>query len=197
MAEDYLSAFNKQFYGLKYLYEKSVSNFYFFIGTDTYFRVEKLLTYLNTLDSNKNLYIGGHGWINNELGSHIYYHSGGCGFILSRALLEKLVQYIDFIVSDWPKLVGNSHLLPACDLAIAYYFRSLDLLRETIICDNFYACNHKGKLKGSNCCKNIDWNKMLVCHFMELEDMREIHNYYLNLEMVSNNLVKKNFQNAA
>ena len=51
------------------------------IGSDVYINIPKLLLYINTLDYNDCLYIGGHGDERIFASERYYFHSGGPGFI--------------------------------------------------------------------------------------------------------------------
>ena len=196
--DDVLSATYKQWNGLRWLYEKHPeAKFYYFAGTDTYARLDKLIEYLKNMNSEENLYIGGHGFIRNETGKEIYFHSGGSGFILSNSLMKNIYELIPDWIEKW-----NSHtnwwIKIACDWSIGCLFDHYNIDIKTIKSDNFYACNWKGFVKGGKkCCNDINIEDLLVCHYMEPNDMKEIHKMYNNsleiLREINKNINERNF----
>lgn len=190
-AEDYCSAFNKQFLGLKYLYDHYDADFYFFAGTDNYVFVTRILELLDNYNSQELLYIGGHGqnrYIDNK---DIYFHTGAGGFILSRSLLALLDQngYLNinsYIV--WKQVVdrnrANNIDYPACDVAIAYFIHDMNI--KTIkFYELFTGCDcygYRSSTEGRCCLQPHDWSKLYVCHYMEPHLMSYFHN--LNQSMI-------------
>ena len=157
-----------------WLYEKfPEKDFYYFAGTDTYARLDKILNFLQTLNPKENLYIGGHGFTRYDTGKEIYYHSGGSGFILSNSLMKTIYPYILDWIIEWNKNV--SWIKVACDWSIAALFHEKKINVKTIKLENFKACNWKGLIKGGEkCCKEIDNEKVWVWHYMEPSDMLKI-----------------------
>ena len=123
--EDYDSCTYKQSLGLKYMYEKHPSEFYFFGGTDNYVVTERLLKYLEDFDFSDPISIGGHADIR-HMGLEFYpFLSGGGGVIISHPLMKRLYDG-NFLSRDicilWEKLClkyGQS-LSYACDATLAY-----------------------------------------------------------------------------
>jgi len=181
---DYSSASYKQNLGLKYTYENFDSEYVFVCGTDTYVNVEKLLSFIENLDCNKKLYIGGHGhdrFIGNK---NMYFHGGGGGIILSKASLYFLYPKLWNMVTDWKnvcldnKTFDYNIMINACDVAISYYLQEelnndtnpLQIIKRD---DLFYFCNHKGYCYNNtyNCCvSKINMRELISCHNMTLTD---------------------------
>jgi hypothetical protein len=196
VGEDYASSFLKQFLGLKYLVENCPADFYLFGGTDNYFVVDRLLDYLQEFNPEEKWYIGGHGYLrlfeqNNEL----YFHSGGAGFILSRALARQLYEASIFsreIEDDFKKILQHAawcrgiqfEVLP-CDVAIAYYIQRLntDFSSLTIKDNRFKGCSCYGTSHNDTvqCCDRntsiSEWDALFTCHYMESWSIRHYHTY--------------------
>lgn len=176
-AEDYYSAFNKQFLGLKYLYDKYDADFYFFAGTDNYIFTHRLLKLIENYNSSELLYVGGHGDDRNINGTIIHFYSGGGGFLLSRGALAILNDH-DLLslkaTEVWRAACADQSLYPACDVAIAYLAH---IYNFTFINDsNFKGCNCYGLGGGGDkCCGTPDWSKIYTCHYMEPHVLRYFH----------------------
>ena len=149
VGDDYLSASYKQFLGLKYIHDNYKARFVFCCGTDTYVNIPLLLKYLSDYDHDENLYIGGHGAIREIGPTQLYFHTGGGGFILSSKCLDKVSSYLVSATDTWGKMVsaaGRSDLIPACDVAIAYYIQLPEVMATVVKAEHsvFMACNYKG-----------------------------------------------------
>lgn len=168
--DDYKSATDKQWYGLAYLYSVYVKcDFYLIAGTDNYVECAKLLEELKELDASKPLYIGGHTG-RQDVGYKLAFHFGGGGIILSRAALEKLdiVNRSGSYIKEWEEkcksLPNGKELLPACDVALAFFSERVNL--GFVSKTGMYACNWMGKLEGSHCC-HLNYPELITCHFMD------------------------------
>ena len=88
---------------LKYMYDNFINEFNWFMRADddVYVRVDPLVSFLNTLDSSTDLYIGQPGigkpgdWERIQLYPSEHYCMGGTGVILSRSLLIKLGPHLE------------------------------------------------------------------------------------------------------
>ena len=188
ISNNYESAAYKQNLGLKYIYENYNADFIFTCGTDTYINVPKLLLYLETMDKNAKLYIGGHGDYRMIGMQNIYFHSGGAGFIITNHTLAKLYSKLYTITNEWATICNKNNvatLITACDVMIGYYTRLMNI--ETIMCSNFYGCNYKGLCYNNtfHCCSNkINIREIISCHRMSISDFDEYtklleqNNYY-------------------
>ena len=180
---DYLSASYKQFLGLKYIYENYKTKFVFCCGTDTYINIPKLMHFITSFNEQDNLYIGGHGAVREICGKQIYFHSGGPGFILSYMCLSKLYPLLENLVENWIKICTEnniSSLIPACDVAIAYYLHTAEINTTVykMTDHSFINCNHKGLINCYNypypCCGNkVKMENIISCHSMSLDDFDE------------------------
>ncbi len=181
---DYLSASYKQFLGLKYIYDNYKTKFVLCCGTDTYLNIPKLLLFINKFDNDKCLYIGGHG-DEIQIGNKKYYfHSGGPGFILTFACLQKIYKLLYNLVDEWIKLcnVNNiQNLIPACDVAISYYAQQPEI-NATIVKTNdlsFVHCNYMGHPCHIN---KIKVENIISCHLM-----KKTHFYKYTIILNNNN----------
>lgn len=169
-AEDYYSAFNKQFLGLKYLYDKYDADFYFFAGTDNYIFTNRLLKLIENYNSSELLYVGGSGDDRNINGTVIHFYSGGGGFLLSRGVLCLLNDHnlLSLQATEvWRAACADQSLYPACDVAIAYLAH---IYNFTFINDpNFKGCNcyGLGATEDKWYPNPPDWSKIYTCHYME------------------------------
>ena len=172
---DYQSASYKQFYGLKYIYENYPCKFVFCCGTDTYINIPLLLKYSTVFRHDTKLYIGGHG-AETQLGEKkVYFHSGGAGFLLSHASQTALYPLLGDIVPQWMELCAGAsahHLLPACDVTMAYHMQRLDAFVFKQTDSVFMGCNYRGLAHGHIQCHvgAIQWNTLISCHSMSSVD---------------------------
>ena len=167
---DYLSASYKQFLGMKYIFENYKTKFIICVGTDTYVNIPKILSYINNFDYTDCLYIGGHG-CHRQIGEKKYYfHSGGPGFIVTYTVLEKIYNLLPNIMENWINIcnINNiTYLIPACDVAIAYYLEHINTKTIKTNDLSFIHCNYKG----IPCCFNkIDISNIISCHNMSESD---------------------------
>ena len=138
VGEDYLSATPKQFIGLKTLYEKFPSLSWFYVaGCDAYIFADNLCALLSRYDAQQELYIGGNFLKRTINGTEYFFPSGGSGFVLSRALVKKLITKLDFILEDLPKH-ELFYRYGACDAALGYYLLMLFGIKP-VYADGFYS----------------------------------------------------------
>jgi hypothetical protein len=169
---DYLSASFKQYLSIKYIYENFSTKFIMCIGTDTYLNIKKLNLFIQNFNYEKNLYIGGHGCIRTIGDKKIKFHSGGPGFILSKKCVELIYLKLENFMEYWFNICKNNnvdYLIPCCDVGIAYLV-SLDEINTEIINIPelvFTHCNYLGIPCHPN---QIDYNKLISCHNMTLND---------------------------
>jgi hypothetical protein len=189
ISNNYESAAYKQNLGLKYIYENYNADFIFTCGTDTYINIPRLLVYIETMDKNAKLYIGGHGDYRMIGKQNIYFHSGGAGFVITNHTLGQLYSRLSNIQEEWIVVCNENNvvsLIPACDVMIGYYASLMNI--ETIMCSNFYGCNYKGLCYNNtfDCCsKKINIREIISCHRMTNDDFDEYtkileqNNYYI------------------
>ena len=188
---DYESASHKQNLGLKYIYDNYNVDYVLTCGTDTYINIDKLLIFLDTLNVDDKLYVGGHGDIRRIGNDNLYFHSGGPGFIITKSVLNKLYPLLENMFSNWKDTCSNNnvhYLINGCDVAIAYYISKITDIK--IIKNNlsFFNCNYEGQANNNtcNCCANhIDIINIITCHCMTLDNfdkytqLLELNNYYI------------------
>ena len=95
---------------LKYMHEHYINNFEWFMRVEDamYLKPEKLLEFLNSVNSSKDVYIGRPGSykasepevVNGDLYTHEKYCQGGTGIALSRSALIKLTPNLDSCFED-------------------------------------------------------------------------------------------------
>lgn len=181
VGDDYMSASYKQFLGMKYIHDHYRSyRFLLCVGTDSYPVLDRLLEFLEDLNENKSLYIGGHGCHRriNETFPRLYYHSGGPGFLLSHAAMDRLSPFLDTAVDIWIRICERNqlNLASASDVAVSYFVHqdgNIKILRH----DGFFHCNHNGIPCHQD---RIDKDKILSCHNMSLQDFDEFTQYLLH-----------------
>ena len=187
---NYESASHKQNLGLKFVCENYTTNFVFCCGSDTFLNVDKALEYLDTLDSSKNLYIGGCGGYRQVGNDNIYYHSGGGGFILSNSVLQYLYPKLQSLQNEWEYMCSSNnvhYLKVACDVLIGYYVKDIKDIEIVDKKQSFNSCNHKGYATNNfRCCHVVNINELISCHYMTLSDFDEFNyileknNYFTN-----------------
>lgn len=189
---DYLSASYKQWYGIKYIYEKYKPNFVFIVGTDTFVNIPKLLSIITKYDHTKRLYIGGHGEerrIKNEM---VYYHDGGAGYLISYPCLQYIyskTKDVEKYMAFWKNICNESdctdlsyntaqHLIPACDVSVGYLISTAKIKITTIKLDeHFFQCNYIGR----NCHRKlVDQQNIIACHKMTSNSINKFHNILEN-----------------
>jgi hypothetical protein len=165
---------------MKYIYENYDAKFVFICGSDTFVNCHTILPYIRSLDSEKLLYIGGHGDTRIIGGKQIYYHSGGAGFIVSRGVMKKIYGGLYNITNRWYMLckeTGCNVLSDACDITIAYYLQQMGDI-EIVKSVYFYGCNYRGHANNNTikCC-NIACKpyEIITCHNMTPDDFDDYH----------------------
>lgn len=94
---------------LKYIYEYYINNFEWFMRVEDviYLKLDKLLEFLNSVNSLKDMYVGRFGFfeVNGvQFGEDLYiyerYCQGGMGLVLFRSVFVKFVFYFDNCFED-------------------------------------------------------------------------------------------------
>lgn len=143
--DDYNSAIEKQFLGLKFMYENSQADWYIFAGCDTYIYTKRMQGLLSNFNCEEPLYIGS----KQHSGSFTdlyktetpckHFASGGPGLILSKKLLKDLYSVLDKCPVIWKNALAefNEKLHPAAsDVALAYVLWKELSVFVTFIPDN-------------------------------------------------------------
>lgn len=183
--EDYDSCLAKQFKGFYYLMQQYPAKFYFFAGSDNYIIMDRLIDYVNTLNSSKNLYVG-YGETSRKIDDEDYYfHSGTGGILITHNLLSNLFSKFspDDIILLWKQtcLRNNiSNLITACDVSLAYFLQKYFHNYELIYNKNFYHANILGLCNCDNYkyqYYEADWENFITFHYMERGTMELLHHY--------------------
>ena len=170
VGNDYASASIKQNLGIKYIIENYCYDYIHVCGTDTFLVIDNLVELVKKYDANKNISIGGHGCHRTIDGKSTYYHSGGPGFLLSRACSELLLPYLENMYENWcEKCISQDieYLSTACDVAMGYYLQSVtntEMIKEI---DHFFHCTYYGYPCHMG---QVDDTKIVACHLMTLQD---------------------------
>ena len=174
VAEDYQSATDKQYFGLRWLKKNAPADFYMIIGTDNYLNIHNILKELKHCTPDEDLYLGGHGWYKTTpTGDTFYFHSGGAGIVLSRRTLDRIEPHFESIIEGW-KLVCPD-LPAACDVSLAHTLFKLKI--DPTFNSNMFACNYLGDINGYYCHANIDRDTAITLHYMSPEQLRETHRF--------------------
>lgn len=146
------------------------SDWFIFMDGDTYFMMDNLMDYLNTIDPNDPLYLGS----SSMLGTTVFAH-GGSGVVLSRKAME-----ITF--GEHPEWVGESeeHALKVCcgDYMVAYM-----MLKADIKVASGYDYPHVGwKFQGNNYFDvrlhpEVWCQKIVSFHHLEPNDIETLWEY--------------------
>jgi hypothetical protein len=173
VSNDYLSAADKQYLGIKYAMDNFDFRFLYVCGTDTFVLVRTLKYYLSEVCDDSAIIIGGHGDTRFIADSHVHFFSGGPGFLLSKATVNLIYPQLEFVQSEWRDLcvaTDRLTLIPACDLSICFFLKQLDV-QFLNVHNRFFSCNYLGYSCGYKCCvDSVDINTMIACHNMSLED---------------------------
>lgn len=172
--EDMLSAWDKHFYGLKWLYHNTNAKYYMIIGTDTFIHIPNLLKCVYQHDCNNHLYLGGikpsihENFIRTLDNVPLKFISGGPGIIHTRPTVKEIIGLFNEIVANW-KLIcernNQSYMYQACDVTIAYYMHKLGI--KPIYNDLFNPYKHSGE----------QMDELVSCHYMEPDDMDSYYEY--------------------
>lgn len=185
VAEDYNSAFDKQFKGLTWMQENSYSKFYLIVGTDNYININNLLPILDKHDHTLSLYIGGKGEDRIYDERKFTYLFGGAGIIVTNPIVSRLSQFDD-IRATWYSICDRNDKkgeYPACDVTIAYFTSlwGISPISEKGLC----ACNYKGIMNNFTHCDLTDKDKVVICHYMDPEYMYSYHYYITSFESIN------------
>jgi hypothetical protein len=191
VGDDYESAFQKHFKGLKQMYETVVSDWYFSAGSDTYLNIENTLKMLNKYDCNQPRVIAGcHGYSDCLINDVFFeWYSGGGGYFVSRSALDYLIKYFDDnLKKDWHELCENvncNHVRAACDVCFFYLIRKYQLPIQIDVEKEIHSCSDKGQWFGNElcpppwCCKP-NRRTLITCHFMTPERSHDYYNFWEN-----------------
>ena len=136
VGEDYASASDKQYYGLKKLYEMFPQKKWFFItGCDAYLFAENLTATLQEFDSDKDYFVGGDFFKASVCGTDFLMPRGGPGFALSRSLVKKIIDNLNTIMSKIKTF--DPWLQSACDRTLCYFILTMFNVKATYA-DGFY-----------------------------------------------------------
>jgi len=129
--DDYTSATDKQYLGIKYMYDNFDFDFLFLTASDVYVNIPKLLSYLNNFNPNDNLYIGDNGRIVNILNNDLWFHSG-IGVTLSYEAVKKIYPILSpNLKYHWADICRQNNTYDffkdACDVALSYYLQQPDI----------------------------------------------------------------------
>src|SRR4029077_9362981 len=100
--DDYLSASDKHWLGLKYMFDNFDSDFIMIAGTDNYIDVKNLKTILAKYDCNHPFIISGKQQSRDCAGIRFQiFPLGGCGIIFTRAAVKIMYNYLSSFKNDW------------------------------------------------------------------------------------------------
>ena len=175
VGDDYLSAADKQYLGIKYVYEHYDFRYLYVCGTDTFVLVKNLTEFMRSQQFNEDdaSVMGGHG-DNRTICERI-------NTFLPEAL-ELLHPRLELMQSEWLDLcVANNYItyIPACDLSICYFLKSLNA-RFVNVQNRFFNCNYIGYNNTPTglykcCTQTVDIKTMIACHNMSPSDFDNLN----------------------
>jgi len=135
--DDYTSATDKQYLGIKYMYDNFDFDFLYICAADAYVNIPKLLLYLNNFNPNDNLYIGDDGNNITIFNKNYWYSYGGAGIILTIECIKKLYPILNINLKyDWFNICKQNNIYDkykdACDVALGYYLQQSDINSKII-----------------------------------------------------------------
>ncbi|NDC54443.1 MAG: hypothetical protein EBZ74_09180 [Planctomycetia bacterium] len=178
--DDYLSAADKQYKGLKYIYEHYHASWIYVCGTDTFVHVQRLLDKLDKYDPEKPYFIGGNDCVRKVSSHTIPFHSGGPGFVFSHVVLKQIYPQLMTFQSSWSILCREAkreYLISACDVSFAFLIQSFSIFETLSSC--FFNSNFRGNAYNNSWKLNeplsIYSPDMLACHHMTPHDFSELY----------------------
>jgi hypothetical protein len=151
-----------------------------FTYCESYVNINNLLFYLETLDSTKKLYIGGHGDKRKVNNIEFHFHSYTPGIVLTKNTIDYLneieIKNGQLLFNEYNLLCKktNKDLINLSGVAIGYFCKIYDI--ELIESDNFNYCN----CYGFPCHVNKkNKNKIICCANMTNNNIEEFYNYLL------------------
>jgi hypothetical protein len=184
VGDDYLSAADKQFLGIKYIYDNFDFNFLYFCGTDTFVLVDNLKKYVreNNIDHNDFIVVGGHGDNRMFREVKVHFFSGGAGMLLTKPTVKALYPQLHTFQEEWRDTCVACNCftyIPACDVSICYFLKMYNI-RFHHAQNRFFNCNYLGNNTTPQgvipcCTRTVDINTMIACHGMSLAEFDTLH----------------------
>jgi len=178
VGDDYLSAADKQFLGIKYVYENYDFHYLYICGTDTFVLMNNLKNYVReNCDFNEAFVMGGHGDNRQIEDTNIHFFAGGAGILLTKPAIQLVYPRLESMQSDWRDIcVANNYIsyIPACDLSICYFLKLMNV-RFLHAHNRFFNCNYLGYNNTPTgvykcCTQTVNIDTMIACHNMSLSD---------------------------
>ncbi len=178
VGDDYLSAADKQYLGIKYVYENYDFHYLYICGTDTYVLFDNLQKYVReNCDFKEAFVMGGHGDNRQIENVNIHFFAGGAGMVLTKPAVQLLYPRLESLQSDWRDIcVANNYIsyIPACDASICYFLKQLNV-RFLHAQNRFFNCNYLGYNNTPRgvyecCTKTVNVDTMIACHNMSPSD---------------------------
>uniref|UniRef100_A0A6C0D9J6 Glycosyltransferase n=1 Tax=viral metagenome TaxID=1070528 RepID=A0A6C0D9J6_9ZZZZ len=155
----YFYSFNYDFIYISYL--------------DSFLNINNLIKFLNSLDSTKKLYIGGHGDYRTINDNKYYFHSHSPGIVLTKPATNLLLD--ENLMVNYNIECSNNGLINLSGVALGYYATIYNF--QLINNPNFYYCNWKGEPCHPN---KTNITNLICCFNMDEQNMIEYYNYILN-----------------
>ncbi len=185
VGDDYLSAADKQYLGIKYAYEHYDFRYLYVCGTDTFVLVNNLRNFVRDQQINCNdeaIIMGGHGDNRLICDTHVHFFSGGAGIILTKKTVQLMQPRLESMQSEWLDLcVANNYItyIPACDVSICYFLKLLKV-RFINVPNRFFNCNYIGYNNTPTgvykcCTQTVDIKIMIGCHNMSPSDFDNLN----------------------
>jgi hypothetical protein len=167
VGEDYNSAADKQYQGLRILYAMHPGlAWYYVTGCDAYVFPGNLVDLLKGFDSREDFYIGGNCRRSGFLGEEIAYLSGGAGYALSNSSVRKILSIFDDIYRVKQSIGAETWAMS--DVSLAYFLLKRWSISPTV-CEGFshYPPYH-------------EWGDKFTCapvayHMLSIREMYLLH----------------------
>jgi hypothetical protein len=143
-------------------------NFLLITYSNSFININNLINFLNTLDSNELLYIGGHGDYR-ACNIKFWFHSPTPGIILTKNASKLL---IDLNLMDNFNLICQQDVKNNSGVAIGYYSTLFNI--KYIHNNNFLFCNFCGVPCHT---EQINKNNIICCSNMEKKDYYDYYNF--------------------
>ena len=188
VGDDYLSATDKQWLGLKYMFDNDPADFYCILGTDNYVWPDKVFPVMEKYIGCGAIVVSGYQQERTIGRRRLVFPFGGSGIFISHAAVEKIYSRLTTFRKEWcERICRNEDLNPACDVALAYLCEeySIPMVREY----PFYTLSLYGTVKGSTGMMDVgvlDYKTLAIVHCMTPEAMRLCYKFRKSLEFCMN-----------
>lgn len=173
--DNFASATDKQWQGLRWLHHNLPSQFYLFVGTDNYVHIDKILKLLENYNPKQAEVISGYTEKRMIWNGFVTFPFGGNGLILSEEAMNIIDPVMDKETMLWQNNCENEqlkYLQVACDVCLGYIINKYQIKLSYDI--GLYPCSWVQYFKDCQYpfpVPDFDHSKIIICHYMEEMDM--------------------------